>query len=49
MCASNTKTMSTYTITRNECSHAYAIVTYTVDAISRKEAMKKLHQNKARL
>jgi len=38
-----------YTITRNECSNAYAKVTYTVEATSKEEAIEKLNINEAKL
>ncbi|QSZ41224.1 hypothetical protein GJV85_03545 [Sulfurimonas aquatica] len=38
-----------YLITRNECSHAYAKVTYSVSANSKKEAIEKLADNEAKL
>ena len=38
-----------YLITRNECSHAYAKVTYSLVANSKEEAIKKLTNNEAKL
>jgi len=38
-----------YLITRNECSHAYAKVTYFVNANSKEEAIQKLADNEAQL
>jgi len=42
-------TPSTYTITRNECSNAFAKVTYTVQATSKEEAIEKLNNDEAKL
>ena len=42
-------TSSTYTITRNECSNAYAKVTYRVEASSKEKAIDKLKNNEAKL
>lgn len=38
-----------YLITRYECSHAYAKVTYSVTANSKKEAIQKLAEDEAKL
>lgn len=41
--------MMKYLITRNECSHAYAEVTYSVIARSREEALEKLADDEGEL
>ena len=41
--------MMKYLITRNECSHAYAKVTYSVTATSREEALEKLADDEGEL